>query len=485
MISLSQSISLFIKGINRNKISVAGAVIVTVSFPLLLICAILDFMEIIHTPVFGAFVYMFLTPVFLVGHIILFFGFFFARTDPDKTNIFTYAYFKKHIKNISDRTSFRNISLFATFLGVINFMILALVSYTGHHYSERAEFCGTLCHTVMSPEYIVYKNSPHSNIACVNCHVGPGIKWFLMSKISGLRQVAAIATDSYSHPIEVPIHGLRPARETCEECHRPELFHGDKLYVKDKYEEDEENSHLQTVLWMKVGSGGQNGDQGIHWHVASENKIMYTYEDRARQIISKVKLIKPDGSEVVYRNPDAAADSTLEADGHNKGTKEMDCVDCHNRPTHIYLSAAEAVDKKINTGLISTELPFIKREAMSLLTAGYTSQDEAAQAIAKALPAWYEQEYPDLVKEKKYFISQAVTSIQQAYRENVFPTMNIDWDTYISNIGHKDDGGCFRCHNDSFESEDGATISQDCENCHILLAEEEADPEIIKSLKGE
>ena len=488
MITFKESIAIFFKGICRNRISCIGATITTITFPLLLVGTLLDLMGIFHNQVFGAVLYMFLTPLFLTGHAIFFYGFFFGKTDPDKKSVFSFAYFTEHFKNITTKTSFRKVILFSTLLAVGNFFILLMVAFTGHHYSETPEFCGTLCHSVMNPEYVSYQNSPHSRVACVDCHVGPGLKWFVLSKVSGLRQVVKLTTNTHDRPIKVPIHGLRPTRETCEECHRPQLFVGEKLIVKNKYQEDEKNSLLQTVLLLKVGSGGHRGTKasGIHWHVSEGTKISYTYLDRDRQQISQVKLTRADGSEVVYKNSDLEGEAgEKDQDSHEGGTKAMDCVDCHTRPTHMYQSASVALNNRIESGEISRDIPFIKKQAMEVIQHDYPSHEIAKKQIAIKLKDWYQKNQAEFVQKNGALLEKAIGAIQTAYTDNVFPSMKIGWDNYIRNIGHQDDGGCFRCHNESFESAEGDTISQDCDTCHVIMAEEEEEPEIIKTLKGE
>ncbi|MFN7918226.1 MAG: NapC/NirT family cytochrome c [Vicinamibacterales bacterium] len=89
-----------------------------------------------------------------------------------------------------------------------------------------AQFCGQVCHEVMRPEFTAYQDGPHSRVTCVQCHIGPGASWFARSKVSGMRQVIAVARSSYSRPIASPVQNLRPAREVCEQCHWPEKFHG-------------------------------------------------------------------------------------------------------------------------------------------------------------------------------------------------------------------------------------------------------------------
>ena len=130
---------------------------------------------------------------------------------------------------------------------------------------ESTQFCGQTCHSVMDPEYTAYQRSPHARVACVECHIGPGAPWFVRSKLSGSYQVLAVTFNLYPRPIPTPIHNLRPARETCEQCHWPERFSGDKLVIRTKYADDEKNSATKTVLLVHIG--GRNPDSklvGIH-----------------------------------------------------------------------------------------------------------------------------------------------------------------------------------------------------------------------------
>jgi hypothetical protein len=122
-------------------------------------------------------------------------------------------------------------------LTAVNVAIMALVSYHGVHYMDSTGFCGKMCHQVMEPEFTAYQNSPHARVSCTDCHIGPGASWFVKSKLSGTRQVLAVAFDTYERPIPTPIEDLRPARETCEQCHWPAKFHGDRVKVLSRYEQ--------------------------------------------------------------------------------------------------------------------------------------------------------------------------------------------------------------------------------------------------------
>ena len=478
MVKFTQIVNSFINGIARSKLSLIGATMTTAAFPILLIGLALELFGLIRNQYFGFVLYMFVAPAFILGLVLIFLGLFFFKGKED-VGLFTHEYLSEKLSVPENFIKVRKLIFLATSLTFINVFVIILLAYTGYHYTESNAFCGQLCHTVMEPEYSTYSNSPHSRVKCVECHIGSGAQWFVKAKLSGTRQLVAMVVKSYATPIETPVHGLRPARDTCEACHRPELFHGDRLYVKDKFLSDEANTHVQTVLLLKVGSGGYLGSaaHGIHWHVSENNKITYTHSDWEREEIAKVTLTKLDGTKVVFDDGGAP-------DGAEVYEREMDCIDCHNRPTHIYKSPDEALDEKLMLGAIPRELPFIKKVGYGLITKEYGDHQEAKDEIATALRAWYRQQYPELVNNNMPMLDRAISGVQNAYLENVWPSMKIGWDTYPNLRGHQDESGCFRCHDDEHETSSGELISMDCETCHVILAEDEKDPEILQVLKG-
>ncbi len=490
LVRFREAIIGFIQLITRSKLSSFGALITTVVFPVLAFLVILDIQGYIHNPYFKLFIYMFLGPAMIFGLILVAVGIFFG-----KQSIFRYEYVKEYFSDPSRFQQARQIILLVVFLTVINVIIITLISYGGYHYTESVSFCGELCHKVMKGEYTAYQNSPHSRVACVECHIGPGASWWVKAKISGLKEVWAYLTNSYPRPIPTPVKALRPARETCEECHRPEFFHGDKLKIKDKFLDDENNTHVRSVMLLKVGTGGFRGmrAQGIHWHVSHDNKIIYRYADEARQQITEVILEKADGSRMIFHSPDFEQSSSPQQEEQEgkevrhreeggKHQRIMDCMDCHNRPTHIYLSPEEAIDQLMITGEIPTELPYIKKVALEVITPPYRTTQEAKDAIRTKIRAWYKEHYPNIVEENNPLLEKAIHGVITAYTENVFPEINIQWNTYVNFLSHD---GCFRCHNEELETKAGEVISQDCELCHVILAEDEKEPEILKQLQCE
>jgi nitrate/TMAO reductase-like tetraheme cytochrome c subunit len=369
-------------------------------------------------------------------------------------------------------------------LSLVNVVILATATYKGVEVMESTEFCGTTCHTVMQPEHTAYEGSPHSRVKCVECHIGPGADWFVKSKLSGAWQVVSVALDLYPKPIPTPIHNLRPARETCEQCHWPDKFVGDRLKVITHYADDEANTEMKTVLLLRVGGIQGRESQGIHWHVDPANRIRYR-SDHTRETIYDIELVRPDGTVKRW-----SIDAPEEADGeHGAGEaettwREMDCIDCHNRPTHIYRQPERALDEAIQRGEIDRSLPYVRREGLRALTQnGYASHEEARRGIAEAVAGFYRDGHPELVTSHAAQIEEAGRVLGDIYARNVFPEMKVGWGTYPDHIGHTAFDGCFRCHDDLHETEDGETISQDCFTCHSLLAMEEEDPEILEQLQ--
>jgi hypothetical protein len=160
----------------------------------------------------------------------------------------------------------------------------------------------------------------------------------------------------------------------------------------------------------------------------------------------------------------------------------MQCVDCHNRPTHTFDLPERAVDKALTIGDIAVTLPYVKKKSVELLKTGYSTSKEAADKLPATLVSFYQQHYPELYAQRTQDIAQAGQAVLAIYNRNVFPDLKVTWGTYPNNLGHMDFPGCFRCHDGSHTAGDGKTITQDCSTCHVPLAMDEASPEILKTL---
>jgi len=363
---------------------------------------------------------------------------------------------------------------------VVNVALLGTATYKGVEYMDSNQFCGLTCHTVMAPEYAAFIDSPHSRVGCVQCHIGPGAGWFVRSKLSGLRQVFAVALGTYSRPIPSPVHELRPAQETCEQCHWPEKFVGDKLLIKRKHADDEANTPLYTVLALKVG--GRNGQRaaGIHGaHLGRSGRITYVTTDGRRQIIPRVIYRDDQGQTREYVSEDVKVSPEELARAE---TREMDCIDCHNRPTHAFELPERAVDRALTDGQISRDLPFVRKKAVALLRAEYPDHATAERRLGQELAEYYKEAYPEVYRTRRGQVEAAAAALHAIYQRNVFPEMKVTWGTHPNHVGHEDFPGCFRCHDESHKTKEGKAISQDCETCHAVLAQEDKAPKILAEM---
>jgi hypothetical protein len=373
----------------------------------------------------------------------------------------------------------RDAALLVLAATVLNVAILGTATYKGVEHMDSVQFCGLTCHQVMAPEYTAFVDSPHSRVGCVQCHIGPGADWFVRSKLSGARQVLAVAFETYSRPIPSPVHELRPARETCEQCHWPRKFHGDKLVVRTRFSEDEANTRLTTVLMLRIGGQAARGSTGIHGrHLADKERIHYV-STQGRQVISKVSYVDDAGRTVEYMSEDPAAQP---APGQAVEQRGMDCMDCHNRPSHSFQLPERAVDRALAEGRISPELPFVRKKAVEILRADYPDRETAGRRIAESLGAYYAAAHPAVYGGRRALVDAAGAQLKEIYLRNVFPEMKVAWGTYPDNIGHEDFPGCFRCHDDKHKSAGGKVISQDCAACHAVLAMEEENPKVLADL---
>ena len=470
----------FLARITRNALGLAGAVLTTVSAVLFLTLFALDLVGYHGGPYAGILAFLIIPGLFLLGLLLIPLGLW--REQARKRRALAAGATAEEalpVWDLNEDRVRRNLLVFAL-LSIVNVVILATATYKGVEVMETTQFCGASCHTVMEPEYTTYKRSPHARVKCVECHIGAGANWFVKSKLSGSWQLVSVAFNLYPRPIASPVHNLRPARETCEQCHWPNKFVGDRFKVNTHFSEDEANTATKTVLVVKVGGHQAGRSQGIHWHVDPDHVVRYR-ADPKRQTIYEVEMAAKDGTVRRYKSP--AADSPEAAKAAEWRT--MDCVDCHNRPTHVYRDPARELDDAILDRRIDPSLPFVRREGLKALQADYASHDAARAGIAKAISGFYAASYPQLAADKKEAVAAAGRALGDIWAWNVFPAMNVKWGTYPNHLGHPDmsgEIGCFRCHDESHKTADGKTISQDCGLCHSLLAQEEKDPEILKKL---
>jgi nitrate/TMAO reductase-like tetraheme cytochrome c subunit len=372
------------------------------------------------------------------------------------------------------RLAWRRVGIFFGVMTVANVVIASQLSYRAVEQMDTVQFCGATCH-VMKPEYTAHAAlPPHQAVACAECHIAPGATGWLKAKMNGTSQLVAVILNNYPRPIESALESnkLVSSAETCEQCHARERPISPRLRVIPSYKDDAANTRTTTVLLMRIGT--------IHAaHLGPGVRIRYAAADKKRQTIPWVQYTNTQtGATRSYLATGTSADSVRAL-----ATFDMQCVDCHNRPAHAFELPDRAMNQAMALGQIAPSLPFAKKEGMELLKASYASGDEAAQKIPAALSAFYLQKYPDAAAKQGAAIQAAGHTLAGMYERNVFADLKVTWGTYPNNLGHTDDPGCFRCHDEAHLTADKKTITQDCNACHQPVAMDEASSDILKILE--
>jgi len=468
--------SRFLRAVSINRIGLLGVALTTASVITFVVLELARILGLITQAYAGLITYLAFPLLFILGLILIPIGWKRAQVQTGLTGPELLK--SKFAESETNRGFFGSrVAMSIGALTLLNVIIMGVATSRMLHFMEEPNFCGTACHSVMNPEWVTYQDSPHARVACVECHVGEGLEALIDSKLSGLRQMVSLATDSYERPIPTPVHNLRPARETCEKCHWPDKFYGQRLKTIASYAEDEASTPSFTTLSLKIDSGQGGEISGIHWHVAAENEVRYQAVDEKRKQMAWVEVKQNDGSYKRFENRRVAAGLAGHRDGNGGSDSEyhdvprtVDCIDCHNRATHIYEEADDAVDLRIERGLMDRSLPFLKREGVAAVSGSYANREQATVGIKNHLESFYRRNYPEVARTESAKIDQAVAVLQDTYHRNIHPQMRIEWGTYRSHLGHKAGGGCFRCHNSDMVAADGAAIASDCTMCHSILA---------------
>jgi len=346
-------------------------------------------------------------------------------------------------------------------LGVLTIVVFFSSAYAWD-YTNSPEFCGTACHT-MPPEYTAYLTSPHARVDCVDCHIGKGfITTRITRKAGDAKHIIRLAFRDYEFPITA--EEMRPARETCELCHFPEKFSDDSLRETQHFASDVENTPSTTYMVMHTGGGSERVGlgRGIHWHI--ENPVYYYAEDHEEQEIPYVKVLNSDGTATEYVDIEADFDSSQIA---QEDLVEMDCITCHNRITHLVNSPEDILDKLLEREVISSDIPEIRRVAIEIFYRDFETSEEAQEAIA-GIENFYSNYYPEFLTENEALVSDAISALQVAYSQSVYPEQKSDWDSHPNNVGHEFSPGCFRCHDGKHLNQEQEAIRLECNLCHAI-----------------
>ena len=460
----------------RNYISFVGAAIAAASLVSVVLLFLVEITSKQENPYLGILTYIIFPSILMFGLVVVFVGRFLERRRRHKAAPTEIAAYPR--LDLNDSRARRAFFVFLT----VTFLFIcasAFGSYKAYEYSESDNFCGEACHSVMKPEYVAYKAGAHARVGCVHCHVGPGAGWYVRSKLSGAYQMYSVSFNKYPRPITTPVHNLRPAPETCEQCHWPEKFFGAQLKVFNHYAYDEKNTHRQTRMLLNVGGGSPSTGQvaGIHWHMNIANSIEYISTDNHRQVIPWVRIKDRNGNVVEYYDRSRRL-TQQQIDSSSK--RRMDCVDCHNRPAHVYLPPDAALDQSFAAGRLDSSLPFLKREAVAALNKSYTTEPESLRSIANSLDGFYKTHYSQLYSQNNDAIRGAINETQRIFKTYFFPEMKTNWATHPNNIGHFYSSGCFRCHDGEHVSDSGKVIRNDCDICHTVIYDSENPAASVK-----
>ena len=457
----------------HNYISLVGAAIVLACLASILLLFLIEITGTNGSPYVGIFAWVILPSILVFGLMVVGFGMFVERRRRRSPSHAERAAYPTIDLNDPRRRRFFLIFVVMTFLFV---SASAFGSFRAYEHTESVAFCGETCHTVMKPEFVAFQNSPHARLRCVDCHVGSGAEWYVRSKFNGVHQLYAVVFGKYDKPIKTPVQNMRPARDTCAQCHWPEKNWGTQLKVFNEYAYDEKNTLRQIRMLINVGGGSSESGPvtGIHWHMNLANEITYAAADEQRQIIPWVQAKDKNGNITVY----VANNTGFTPEQVDKTPKRrMDCIDCHNRPAHIYNPPDVALDSAFVTEKLDVSLPYLKRQAAEILNKPYATTDEAMKAIASGVDGFYRTNYSALYAEKRPSINGAIAEIQRIYQTNFFPEMKTDWQAHPNNIGHLRSSGCFRCHDGEHVSKTGKVIRNDCQICHTVISDSAGPPE--------
>jgi hypothetical protein len=443
----------------RNRISGIGVALTTASALLFLFLIALELLGFLKNPYVGIIIFVLVPTLFILGLLFIPVGLWLDRRGRRREALGAVW----PTLDLKDPTTRRMVT-FIAFATLVNLGILSVASYGAVEYTESPTFCGQVCHDVMGPEFVAHQSGLHARIACVSCHVGPGAGAFLRAKLNGTRQLGLVATGRYDRPIPTPIEGMPDVQSTCEHCHAPDRFVGDKIKVFFEHADDEASTQTKTTVRLHVGGpvSGTGSGVGIHWHMNRGNLVEYVALDEKREKIPYVRVTTPDGKLREY-----FAEGVTPAEVEGRPRRRMGCLDCHSRPAHTFGSTPErALDAALGAGLINAKIPFVRRETVRALRGPYPSHEVALTEIERVIREALKARAPNGVADVDVRAAIAVT--QAIYRHNVFPSMKIDWGTYSSELGHMVSTGCFRCHDENHKTRDGVAIRQDCESCHAI-----------------
>jgi len=463
-----------------NPITITGSLLAIVCFVCILFLIVFEYFSEGASPYTGIIAFVVLPTFLIFGVLTVAFGIF-----KENRNLLSKSSKKRGLPIIDLNNPKHQLATLVFTVGIFVLITMSVFSsFKAYEYTDSDEFCGKVCHKVLEPTFNAYQESAHSRVGCVKCHISSTEKWFVKSKLSGLYQVYSVMFNKYSKPIPTPIKNLRPSAQTCVECHWPKQFYHENTIKYDFFTSDEANSHYKIKMTVKIGGGSEDieNNSGIHWVMNLSNEVTYLALDKERMNIPWVKSRSLEtGKETIYRRIDTkVSDEMLIPENFRK----MDCMDCHNRPSHIYNQPNKTINAYMLAGRIDPTLPYIKNLAVQAVETYATDKINAMKDIGTFIWDYYKRSYPDIFKTKRNSISQSIIQINKIYQRNYYPEMNADWKSFPNHLGHMYSPGCFRCHDGKHVSDDGKVISNDCNVCHLIISQQPPNEPMQESATG-
>ena len=352
---------------------------------------------------------------------------------------------------------------------IVGFIVFGIIAIQVWEYSNSVAFCSNVCHDVHPEETEAFQDSLHARVKCTECHMGrTGTLQGILLKATHFRHLPAVLFDNYERPLRSET--MRPANESCELCHWPASFHYDSVLDVDRYALDEENTAESVYLILKTGGGTRERGlgAGIHWHIL--NEVEYIALDEEKQEIRWVRSRLPDGRVVEFNDISNPLSPEVLATAE---VYTMDCVDCHNRAGHPFSGPEGLVDDVLAAGLVSRELPYVKKEMLGVL-ATLTDMSLEPAEVAAVFEERYVDAYPSAARAEAAALDDAVAVVKDLASRLVFEEEEVTWQSFPDNGEHKDFAGCFRCHDGKHLSADGESIRLHCNICHGIPVTTEA-----------
>ncbi len=229
----------------------------------------------------------------------------------------------------------------AVLIGGLSIGILLILTVVAVQVTSTPEFCGS-CH-IMQPYYQSWKTSTHTGIACVECHIPPGLGSEVRKKFEALAMIARYVTGTYSTNPWAEVEDA-----ACLRCHDKRLIQGKVLFGKVLFDHRPHLLELRRGKKLRCTSCHSQIVQGSHVTVTPSTCFLCHFKDvpvgkgTARCQLCHVPpqgIVESQG--IQFNHGDVTKYGMRCVSCHAKsvrGTGEVPkerCLSCHNRPDRL------------------------------------------------------------------------------------------------------------------------------------------------------